>query len=175
MAAVRFAMLRRAQVYLRRYLALHGGGDLTAAKVELMLSDIDATLTAADEPPAPPDKPRMLSETTIFAGVDGRSELIITPTGMYWRHYDWAKPFNVTVDGKPWAIEWSKPSDRVADTSQPLAMKWARGRVRIERLDGPNLNRGAIETRTDGQNTIVSINDHPNGAANYQLKIVIER
>ncbi len=69
----------------------------------------------------------------IQAVVDGQSELVISPTGIFWHHIDHAKPGNygenydlagpTYVDGAGWTPTWTKPVEqRVEDVSGVLAI-----------------------------------------------------
>lgn len=70
----------------------------------------------------------------VQACIDGKSELVIAPGGIYWHNMvaGWAKPGNygleyeitgpTYVDGQPWTPSWALPEARAEDVSALLPL-----------------------------------------------------
>jgi len=106
---------------------------------------------------------------TIASRVDGDSELVIRPGGMYWVHRHWDKPKATTINGRRWAPTWK------GNTSESLRIEGMprhfRGlKCRVSKLMG----RGSVRlSESSATRFSIRFNDAANGADNYKAQVVI--
>ncbi len=123
----------------------------------------------------------------IEALIDGVSELVVSPTGISWRNYRWAKPGRhngrnepTWVNGKAWKPKWKRPRvERGSDVTQELPLAIGKTSYKLEVLSigrsrkaRGTQNRGPIKARQRGKNFVVAINDAAGSSAWYRFRLV---
>jgi hypothetical protein len=185
---VRAAMCARARAYLARFLSLHDAQDLDRTRGTVALAKVrEVEATAKDQMARPPRAAAAVEVILVEAEVDGRTELWLTPTGLFWRCMGVAKVgqhgqtmLPTYVNGAVWMPEWGKPQEaRGHDACKPYPLPIGRTDFTLQALaigktrDVTGIeNRDPVRVRTEGQALVISIPDEQSGARWYRLRLV---
>ncbi len=169
-APAKYSTLRHSKHYIERFLSLHSDSDLDRTRATVLLNQVNTELARIAVAARPPEKsPGRPSRELIIQGVvDGHSLLVITPSGMHWVHKSWNKPHSITLNGKPWEIEWLNGGN----TSKPFPLRFDVERLKMEKFNEAGFNRGHITTTNQDNAFTISLDDHQGGPGSYKIKLL---
>jgi hypothetical protein len=144
-------------------------------------------LNDPDDPFAP-----ALDEIIVEMIVDHRDDLVLTPAGMYLKHYEFAKPGLVDDKGKRyvlinderWDLKWRNSDANAvsADDTTVFPIKLGPGPWKFEliwakaKLDAPNDPGRAGGNCRGGEGVdVVELYDGANGAAYWRFRLTREK
>ena len=102
----------------------------------------------------------------LTANVDGSGKFVFTKYAVYYQHFNWQPPTEVTLDGEPWEHLDQTPAGWV-DDSKGLNLRQAR----IVKREGRDVI--ALEQTPEGFDLYLC--DSPGGADLYDVTIAIPR
>jgi len=100
----------------------------------------------------------------LTANVDGSGKFVFTRYFVYYKHFNWDPPAEVTFDGEPWKQLDQTPPGWV-DDSKRLNLR----RARIVKREGRDVI--ALEQTPEGFDLYLS--DSPGGADRYDVTIAV--